>query len=328
MMTTTPTRGAGTPAERSTRVDRSLPFRLPWAEARGRVARLGPALDEILGRHAYPATVSAVLAEAVTLAAMVAHSLKTDGVFTVQIRGDGPVSLMVADATASGALRGYAQFDADAVAALDAAVAGVRHQGAPSMPRLFGRAYLALTLDPGQGMERYQGIVELDGERLADAVHAYFRLSEQIESAVRFAVTPPDDDRGWQAGGLLLQRMPAEGGTATVAEDAEDGWHRAVVLASSLRDGELTDPDLPLETLLLRLYHEDGAIAYEALPLDFACRCSPERVEGLIRSLPGNDLTELTVDGKVDVVCEFCGTSYVYDDADIARLRADDAHRH
>ena len=125
-----------------------------------------PALDEILGRHAYPATVSAVLAEAVTLAAMVAHSLKTDGVFTVQIRGDGPVSLMVADATASGALRGYAQFDADAVAALDTAVAGVRHQGAPSMPRLFGRAYLALTLDPGQGMERYQGIVELDGERL------------------------------------------------------------------------------------------------------------------------------------------------------------------
>ncbi|MEN2977150.1 Hsp33 family molecular chaperone HslO [Tistrella bauzanensis] len=306
-------------------VDMSQPFRLPWAEARGRLARIGPALDEIVTRHAYPAAVSMVLAELVTLAAMVAHSLKTEGVFTVQVRGDGPVALMVADATASGALRGYAQFDVDAVAALDQPVAGVRHSGAPSMPRLFGRAYLALTLDPGQGMERYQGIVELDGERLADAVHGYFRLSEQIESAVRFAVAPPADGTttGWRAGGLLLQRMPGEGGIgAAGVEDEEDGWRRAVLLASSIRDAELTDPALPLDQVLLRLFHEDGVVVYDPLALAFACRCSTGRVEGLIRSLPADDLADLTVEGKVDVVCEFCGTSYVYDEGDIARLRA------
>src|SRR6185312_696753 len=156
------------------------PFQIEPFALRGRLVRLGPAIDSILTRHAYPGPVAAMLGEAIALAVALAGALKYEGVFTLQTKGDGPIKLMVADVTTAGAIRGYAQFDAGRIAASAAS-------GAP-VPRLLGAGYLALTVDQGEHTERYQGIVELQGGTLAECVHHYFRQSEQVEAALKVAV--------------------------------------------------------------------------------------------------------------------------------------------
>ncbi len=286
-----------------------LPYQLDGAGARGRLVRLGPALDAILGRHAYPPAVAGMLAELTVLAALLAGALKYEGIFTLQTKGDGPIRLMVADVTSQGHLRAYAQFDAEKLAA-------ARPPAEGSVPRLLGAGYLAFTVDQGSHTERYQGIVELTGGRLADCIHHYFQQSEQLSIAVS-AAAGHDPASGWRAGGLMLQRLPD---TADDPDGTAEDWRRATILMGSARPAELWDEALPGERLLYRLFHEEGVRVWPARPLVDRCRCSRERVATVLRQLDPASLADLKVDGALLVTCEFCSAAYRFDEAGLASL--------
>jgi molecular chaperone Hsp33 len=294
--------------------DRVLPFQIESSALRGRIVRMGPLLDEVLRHHAYPRLVAERLAEMLALAALLSGALKFEGVFTLQIKGDGPVRLMVADVTSAGHMRGYAQFDSEAIAALPSG-------STPSVPKLFGAGYLALTVDQGAHTERYQGIVELTGSTLAECVHGYFRQSEQLEAAVMVATRAPagGGGQGWRAGALMLQRLPT-GGTEMALDEADEAWRRALILMSSCSPAELTAVDLPAEDVLYRLFHEDGVRVFRDHPLEAKCRCSRERVVRVLEALPPQDIEEMKVENEVVVTCEFCGRTYRFDEAGIAAL--------
>lgn len=287
---------------------------------RGRVVRLGNVADEILRRHAYPDPVARLLGEALALAAALADVLKFDGVFTLQTKGDGPVSLLVVDITSAGGLRGYAQFDAERVEALgDVAAAPVS--------ALLGSGYLAFTVDQGPEIDRYQGIVELIGDRLADCAQHYFQQSEQLQTGLRIAcgqVQRPGGVPNWRAGAIMLQHLPTEGGIQVVPRDkaTDEDWSRSVILLETSTDAELIDPFVSTSELLFRLFHEDGVRVFDPHPLAATCRCSGERVARVLRSLPADDLAHLEVDGAIVVTCEFCNRNYRFEDAALSALRS------
>ena len=218
--------------------DLILPFQIEATALRGRLVRFNTAVDKIITQHGYPDAVASLLCEAVTLAGLLAGALKYDGVFTLQTKGEGAVRLIVADVTSSGAVRGYAQYDADLLAAAPT--------DGPPVPRLLGKGYLAFTVDMGENNDRYQGIVALEGGTLAECAAHYFAQSEQIATGIKLAVTRglPDADGKpgpWRAGGLMLQRLPTEGGEAESepereVETQDEGWNRALSFLGSCRD--------------------------------------------------------------------------------------------
>jgi molecular chaperone Hsp33 len=295
------------------------PFRIDPFALRGRLVRLGPTIDRILSQHAYPEPVAAMLGEAITLAVVLAGALKYDGIFTLQTKGDGPIRLIVADVSTSGALRGYAQYDE---AKLETALSGARMAAMLSVPRLLGSGYLAFTVDQGEDTDRYQGIVELAGATLAECAQHYFRQSEQIQAGIKLSVGRAGPRGTWRAGGLMLQRVPPEGGYGVIADDVEDGWRRTMVLMSSATAEELVDPGLAPHRLLFRLFHEDGVRVYDTHPLEARCRCSRERIEGVLRLFSSDELEDMRKEGVTTVTCEFCNQSYVFDEADLDKIRA------
>ncbi len=292
------------------------PFRVDPFALRGRLVRLGPTVDRILSQHDYPEPVAAVLGEAITLAVVLAGALKYDGIFTLQTKSDGPVKLVVADVSTTGAVRGYAQFDRERLA--QAAVAG--HDGSPSVPQLMGAGYIAFTVDQGEDTERYQAIVELVGTTLAECAQHYFRQSEQIQAGIKLSVARAGEGGAWRAGGLMLQRVPPEGGYTVIADDVEDAWRRAMVLMSSATADELVDPELSPHRLLFRLFHEDGVRVFDTHPLEARCRCSRERILGILRSFPKEDVAEMREEKTTTVTCEFCNTRYDFTPDDLAPL--------
>ena len=310
--------------------DRVLPFQLDALGVRGRLVRLGPALDAIIERHGYPLAVARPLAEAMTLCAALATSLKYDGIFTLQISGDGPIRLLVADLTSDGALRGYAQFDSWKLAvALGGGKGGAGNHDAPDgyVPKLFGQGRLAFTVDQGRHSERYQGVVPLEGATLADCAHIYFRQSEQLPTGIKIAARRDEaaDGGHWRAAALMVQQMPEfdAGRLDADPEQREDDWRKAVILMASATDREMLDPALPGRTLLFRLFHAEGARLFERRAFEARCRCSRERIDGVLKSIARAELADLRDSrGLVAVTCEFCSTEYAYDDGDLDRLYA------
>ncbi len=320
------------PAENEPRSDDLIqPFRIDPFALRGRLVRLGPTVDRILSQHDYPEPVAAILGEAITLAIVLAGALKYDGIFTLQTKSDGPVRLIVADVSTDGAVRGYAQYDRERV---DAARAqspelsespelskSLGHPGiSPSVPELIGRGYIAFTVDQGEHTERYQGIVELIGATLAECAQHYFRQSEQIQAGIKLAAARSGANGAWRAGGLMLQRVPPEGGYTVIADDVEDGWRRAMVLMSRASPAELVDPELSPHRLLFRLFHDDGVRVFDTHPLEARCRCSRERIARILRAFPAEDIEEMRQDEVTTVTCEFCNTSYNFAGEDLAPL--------
>lgn len=301
------------PVVTDTGADLLLPFQIEAGSVRGRLVRLGPALDAAVGVHDLPVPVGARLAETVVLGGALAGALKYDGVFTLQIQAEGAIPLLVADVTSDGDLRAYARFDDDRLTE-----ARARDELAP-VPRYFGKGYLAFTVDQGPDTERYQGLVALDGETLSVCTESYLSQSEQLASAVVTAVAPPGNGRGWRAAALIIQRMP-QGPASPIltAETAEEDWNRAVILMKSVQDSELLDPDLPPETLLRRLFHAEGLILHEPRALQARCRCSEERVRTTLRSFAKTNLDGMKdEDGVIAVTCEFCKARYIFTDRDL-----------
>ena len=303
-----------------------LPFQIDPFATRGRVVRLGTVVDTIVKRHSYPPLVARTLAEMIAMAAALAATLKYDGVFTLQTKGDGPIRMMVADVTSDGAVRAFAQYDTERLE-------GLGEQ--PSVPKLFGAGYLAFTVDQGEHTERYQGIVELTGTTLAECAHHYFRQSEQFKAGLKVAAAAHDDGSGearWRAGAIMVQSLPpttaqgsAEGRDVSrplieAQEEAEDGWRRALILMGSATSQELVDPDLPPWKLVDRLFLAEGVKIYRPHELRHACRCSRERVATVLRAFPREEIEDLKVDGALVVTCEFCNTSHVFDDDEVAAL--------
>ena len=291
--------------------DQVQPFMLETTGFRGRLLRLGPALDRIVTRHDYPPAVASLLAEMLALAALVSSLLKHDGIFTLQAQGNGPLTLLVADVTHDGRLRGYAQFDRERLTGDD---------GGSSVPELFGEGYLVYTLDQGGKGERYQGIVELKGETLADSMQHYFRQSDQVNAGLKLASARFEE--GWRAGALLVQQLPEEEGQTldSPGNAVEDDWRRALILMSSCTDEELLDAELPPRELLYRLFHEEGVRVFE--PQDYldGCRCSRERIETTLRSMPRDEVESLKVDNALIVTCQFCNREYRFEEADIEAI--------
>lgn len=311
--------------------DQALPFQLDALGVRGRLVRLGPSLDAVIERHGYPLAVARPLAEAMVLCATLATSLKYDGIFTLQISGDGPIRLLVTDLTTDGALRGYAQFDSWKLAvALGAGHAGIPDGGeAPEgyVPKLFGHGRLAFTVDQGQHTQRYQGVVPLEGATLADCAHTYFRQSEQLPTGIKIAArrTEEGGNSRWRAAALMVQQMPEfDAGRLSVdREQREDDWRKAVILMASATEAEMLDPGLPATTLLHRLFHAEQPRLFARRPFAARCRCSRERIDRVLRSIKREELDDLRDStGRVSVKCEFCSTEYAYDDRDLDRIYA------
>lgn len=336
-----PTASARPPA----RTDLLIPFRLDRANLRGRAVRLGPSIDAILSRHEYPPPVADLLGEALALAAVLAGTLKYDGVFTLQAKGDGPVGMMVCDVTSDGDLRGFAEVDKAAYAAL-----GATGPDGP-VPRFLGAGHLAFTVDQGADMDRYQGIVDLAGATLTECAQHYFRQSEQIETLLRLGVGRPGGARPgvarpgvarrgvarrgvarWQASALMVQRVPMTGGFGgePKADDSghadeerrDDDWRRLAILLGTVRNDEALAPDVDPAEMLFRLFHEDGIRVFEPQLLRDRCRCSDDRAESVLRMLDADDLESMTIDGIVTVSCQFCSRVRRYDEAALTAVRA------
>jgi len=302
--------------------DAVLPFSVDALDLRGRLTKLGPALDQLLEKHDYPAPVGKLLGEAVVLTVLLGSSLKFDGRFILQTQTDGPVSLMIVDFQAPDRLRAYARFDA------------ARLADGQDSAALLGRGHLAMTIDQGANMSRYQGLVALEGGNLEDAAHEYFLRSEQIPTRVRIAVGEEwrggDGDKPkhrWRAGGLLLQFLPKaperarqadldpgdapEGSTAhQVAED--DAWVEGQSLIGTVEDIELIDPELSGERLLYRLFHERGVRVFPTQSVQAKCSCSRDAVSGMLSRFAPEDRADMVKDGKVVVTCEFCSSVYEF----------------
>lgn len=305
--------------------DHVLPFQLDALGVRGRLIRLGPSLDAIIERHGYPLAVARPLAEAMVLCATLATSLKYDGIFTLQITGDGPIRLLVTDLTTDGALRGYAQFDSWKLAV----ALGTGNRDAPDgyVPKLFGHGRLAFTVDQGRHTERYQGVVPLEGATLADCAHTYFRQSEQLPTGIKITARRDERDGAghWRASALMVQQMPEfdAGRTFVDQEQRDDDWRKAVILMASATEAEMLDPALPGTTLLYRLFHEDQPRQFERRPFEARCRCSRGRIDRVLRSIKREELADLRDSrGLVSVKCEFCSTEYNYEESDLDRVYA------
>ena len=278
-------------------------FQIEGWPVRGRMVRLGAAIDEILTRHAYPEPVANLLGEACALAALVGSSLKIEGRLIVQAQGDGPVSYVVCDYDSEGSLRGYCRYD-------DARVAEASQGFArPGARTLLGEGVFVMTIDQGLDTERYQGVTAIEGETLALAAERYFDQSEQTPTRVRLAVGQLQTEAGfvWRAGGVLLQNIAED----DVRGPTQDVWERAQALFETLGEDELIDPVVPPEVLLYRLFHEDGVRLEQARPLKAFCRCSEDRIRAVLESFSPEERADMVEpDGAIKVTCEYCSRVY------------------
>lgn len=280
------------------------PFHLPRRPVRGRLVRLGPLAHALLTRHENPPVVTALAGQALALAAALSTALKFRGSFSIQAKGDGPVSMLLADCTESGQLRGYARADGEKLAALLAT------DPAPGAAALLGQGYLAFTVDQGGEMDRYQGIVRIEGETLADMALHYFETSEQLACGVRLAAAETED--GWRAAALVIERVAAAGGVDPALDERaqEDAWVTAQALAATLTEAELLDDKLSPEDLIWRLFGNEGVAVDRPRALAYGCRCSRQKLSGILEGFSPDDLDHMAVGGDIVMTCEFCNLDF------------------
>jgi molecular chaperone Hsp33 len=305
--------------------DSVTPFLVEPLSTRGRIVRLGPAIDGILKRHAYPTPIARVVGEAVALTVLLGSALKIEGSFQLQAKTDGPLHMLIVDFDAPSNLRALARFDAERLA---------QGKGALRSGDLMGVGHLALTIDPGAGLSRYQGVIALEGQGLEAAAHQYFQRSEQIPTLVRLAVGETVTSTGahWRAGGLMAQFLPESSNRRRQADldpgdappgverdqvEEDDLWTEAKALVATTEDHELIDPTLSSERLLYRLFHERGVQVFAPGVLRDVCRCSSDRIDAMLQSFSAAERADMVGDdGMIEVTCEFCSTRRIFNPAD------------
>lgn len=302
--------------------DDVVPFEVSALDVRGRIVQLGSMLDQILQRHAYPEPVARLVAEACLVTVLLGTALKFEGKLILQTVSDGPVDMLVADFSTPDAFRAYARFD-------DARVAAAVAEGRAAPGDLLGQGRLALTIDQGPDMQRYQGIVALEGESLQEAAATYFRQSEQIPTAVKLAVGRlmlPGGRETWRAGGLLAQFLPKApermqmpdlpGGDdpdAPIEDNRDAAWQEATALVATVEDEELLDPSVGPERLLYRLFNEQGVRVFDATTVEDRCSCSEGRIRSILEGFSAQEIRDSTEDGMIRVSCEFCSKRYAFE---------------
>jgi molecular chaperone Hsp33 len=317
--------------------DTVLPFQLDLADIRGRVARLDGTLEQVLAQHDYPPQIEALVAEAALLTAMIGQTIKLRWKLSLQIRGNGPASLIATDYYGpsddgqAARVRAYAGFDTDRI----------DPEAAPFS--LIGEGFFAILIDQGEGMVPYQGITPIAGGSLSACAETYFAQSEQLPT--RFAVSygksqTPGEPARWRAGGVMLQHMPkaspfakgdggsGEGGLLDPKDilDGDDGenWNRVNLLLDTVEEMELIGPVVQPTDLLVRLFHEEGPRVFEAQPVRFGCTCSADRVISSLSIYSAEDIAEMTTDaGVVTADCQFCGAHYEFDPRDLGSEAAE-----
>ncbi len=284
-----------------------IPFQLDKTPIRGGFVRLNHQMRQIIEQHDYPPLVNRFLGESVALTLVLMNCFKFDGLFTFQISGSGPLRLVVVDVTREGHMRACARFDEERIQDLST-------QGEISVQSVFGAGQLAFTIEPENSKERYQGIVELTGATLAECLHHFFRQSEQIETGI-VATSQWPAENGFVASALMIQRMPqSRGDEEKDSEELQDDWFRALSVLGTLQSREMLDLSLSENVLLYRLFWEDGIRIHDFKTFVAQCRCSSEKIHNMLMNFDSQARHEMILDGKIEVKCEFCGTSYSFDE--------------
>lgn len=288
-----------------------LTFDLQRANLRGRILRLGKVLDTILSPHQFPEPIEKLLVETMTLSVLLSSMLKYEGIFILQTQSNGLVTRLVSDVTSKGEVRATAGFDKDKMDEF------IKAGKVPTTEDLLGTGYLAFTVDQGEFMDRYQGIVELKGT-LHESIHHYFSQSEQIGTAIRMAVGKGEDGK-WRSGSIMLQHTPDHSNIPQDSKPVAENWNRAQILLDTCKDEELLDLKLHDETLLYRLFHEEGVIIYKPHLITKGCRCTPEKLKGVLSTLTPEDLDHAAINGTVTMTCEFCNKHFDFLKEDIQK---------
>ncbi len=298
--------------------DNCLSFHIASGAFMGRFIRLNEVLNTILKKHQYPESVSAVIAECTVLGAMLSSTLKYEGLFTLQIQGNGPISMVVVDVTSEGKIRACANFDEEH---LKQAQALRKKSGEiEEAPHLLEEGHLAFTVDQGPDTELYQGIVDLQGKTLREIALRYFKQSEQIDTDLKlFLHSPQGDSKSWLAGGIMLQKIPVKGGKELSAEEQSEAWNQAKIFLESLQGDEVFDNSLSSEDILHRLYHADSLAINNVKSYQFGCRCSREKLQATLSSFSEAEINELLKDGCITAQCHFCSEEYSFKKGELVK---------
>ena len=306
------------PTQNNQNFDTCVSFFIDNGAYQGRLIRMSSVLDTIIGKHCYPRPVAAVVAESTVLAAMLASTLKYEGLFTLQTQSNGAVSMVVVDVTSEGRIRACASFDEEHLKQNQE----LRKTSGEieAAPHLMGKGHLAFTVDQGPNTELYQGIVDLQGKNLTECALRYFKQSEQIDTDLKLFLQAPEGESGsWLAAGIMLQKMPLKGGNESSPEEMEEAWNEAKVFMESLTQDEVFDAELTSEQLLHRLFHANNLSISKCKNYSFGCRCSREKLLQTLSTFSEDDINAMLENNKVTATCHFCSEKYVFDKGELIK---------
>lgn len=298
------------------KLDKCIYFNLDNNTFRGRIVRLKNTLEDIFSRCEYPQNVGAAVAETSVLGALFASLLKYEGLFTLQIQGDGPISVLVTDVTSAGKIRSCAKYDLEA---MNKAQTLRKTEGElEEAPFWLGKGVLIFTVDQGEATELYQGVVDLQGKTLADCAMYYFKTSEQIDTYLK--LFKRETENGWETAGILLQKMPTVGGNAINEEtNVDELWNENKILLNSLKDEEIFSSTLSEQEILFRLFHEHQVRVIKENEYFFGCRCNREKLLNTLSTMSQADIDEMVEDGRITATCGFCGEKYYFDKGELLK---------
>lgn len=306
------------PTQNNQNFDTCVSFFIDNGAYQGRLIRMSSVLDTIISKHCYPRPVAAVVAESTVLAAMLASTLKYEGLFTLQTQSNGAVSMVVVDVTSEGKIRACASFDEEHLKQNQE----LRKTSGEieAAPHLMGKGHLAFTVDQGPNTELYQGIVDLQGKNLTECALRYFKQSEQIDTDLKLFLQAPEGESGsWLAAGIMLQKMPLKGGNESSPEEMEEAWNEAKVFMESLTQDEVFNAELTSEQLLHRLFHANNLNISKCKNYSFGCRCSREKLLQTLSTFSEDDINAMLENNKVTATCHFCSEKYVFDKGELIK---------
>lgn len=306
------------PTQNNQNFDTCVSFFIDNGAYQGRLIRMSSVLDTIIGKHCYPRPVAAVVAESTVLAAMLASTLKYEGLFTLQTQSNGAVSMVVVDVTSEGKIRACASFDEEHLKQNQE----LRKTSGEieAAPHLMGKGHLAFTVDQGPNTELYQGIVDLQGKNLTECALRYFKQSEQIDTDLKLFLQAPEGESGsWLAAGIMLQKCLSKAATKSSPEEMEEAWNEAKVFMESLTQDEVFDAELTSEQLLHRLFHANNLSISKCKNYSFGCRCSREKLLQTLSTFSEDDINAMLENNKVTATCHFCSEKYVFDKGELIK---------